>query len=90
MIIHNQPVQQAGKPLSAASKVLVMVHGRGDSAKSFIELSSELNAPADEFAFLAIQAIQNTWYPYSFLAPVNQNESNLSLSLSACLNYSTT
>jgi phospholipase/carboxylesterase len=82
MIIHNQPVQQAGKPLSAAGKVLIMVHGRGDSAKSFIGLSDELNAPVDEFAFLAIQAIQNTWYPYSFLAPVNQNEPNLSLSLS--------
>jgi phospholipase/carboxylesterase len=82
MIIHNQPVQQAGKPLSSAGKVLIMVHGRGDSAKSFIGLSNELNAPVDEFAFLAIQAIQNTWYPYSFLAPVNQNEPNLSLSLS--------
>jgi phospholipase/carboxylesterase len=82
MIIHNQPVQQAGKPLSSAGKVLIMVHGRGDSAKSFIGLSSELKAPVDEFAFLAIQAIQNTWYPYSFLAPVNQNEPNLSLSLS--------
>lgn len=59
-----------------------MVHGRGDSAKSFIGLSSQLNAPVDEFAILAIQAIQNMWYPYSFLAPVNQNEPNLSLSLS--------
>ncbi|MDO1449950.1 phospholipase [Rhodocytophaga aerolata] len=83
MIIHNQPVQHAGNPLSVARKVLIMVHGRGDSAKSFIGLSSELNASVDEFAFLAIQAIQNTWYPYSFLAPVNQNEPNLSLSLSA-------
>src|SRR5688572_26548440 len=82
MIINNQPVQQAGKLLSAVGKVLVMVHGRGDSAKLFIGLSGSLNAPADEFAFLAIQAIQNTWSPYSFLAAVNQNEPNLSLSLS--------
>ena len=82
MIIHNQRVQQTGKPLSAAEKVLIMVHGRGDSARSFIGLSSEVNAPFDEFAILAIQAIQNTWYPYSFLSPIQKNEPQLSLSLS--------
>jgi phospholipase/carboxylesterase len=82
MIIHNQPIQQRGAALKSAKKVLIMIHGRGDNAKSFIDLSDKLNAPADEFAFLAIQAIQNTWYPYSFLAPVKQNEPQLSLSLS--------
>jgi phospholipase/carboxylesterase len=82
MIIHNQPIQQRGASLKSAKKVLIMIHGRGDNAKSFIDLSDKLNAPADEFAFLAIQAIQNTWYPYSFLAPVKQNEPQLSLSLS--------
>ena len=82
MIIHNQPIQQRGAALKSAKKVLRMIHGRGDNAKSFIDLSDKLNAPADEFAFLAIQAIQNTWYPYSFLAPVKQNEPQLSLSLS--------
>jgi phospholipase/carboxylesterase len=82
MIIHNLPVLQGGVPLKSAKKVLIMIHGRGDKAQSFIGLSDELNAPADEFAFLAIQAIQNSWYPYSFLAPVKQNEPQLSLSLS--------
>lgn len=81
MIIHNQQVQQAGAPLIKAKKVLIMVHGRGDSARAFIQLSSELDVASNEFAFLAIQAIQNTWYPYSFLAPVKQNEPALSMSL---------
>ncbi len=80
MIIHNQHVQQAGAPLTTARKVLIMVHGRGDTAKSFIQLSNELNV-SDEFAFLAVQAIQNTWYPFSFLAPLPQNEPALSMSL---------
>ena len=80
MIIHNKPVAQAGKPLGEAKKVLVMLHGRGDSAQAFIQLARELEVT--DFTFLAIQAIQNTWYPYSFLMPLERNEPQLSLSLS--------
>jgi phospholipase/carboxylesterase len=81
MIIHNQQVQQGGAPLTNAKKVLIMVHGRGDNAKAFIGLAGELKVPAEEYAFLAIQAVGNTWYPYSFMAPVQQNEPALSTSL---------
>lgn len=80
MIIHNKPVAQAGKPLGKAKKVLVMLHGRGDSARAFIQLAHELEVT--DFTFLAIQAIQNTWYPHSFLMPLERNEPQLSLSLS--------
>ena len=57
-----------------------MLHGRGDSAQAFIQLAQELEVT--DFAFLAIQAIQNTWYPHSFLMPLERNEPQLSLSLS--------
>lgn len=80
MIIHNEPVATAGAPLDEAKKALIMLHGRGDRASSFIGLAQELNASG--FAFLAPQAIQNTWYPYSFLKPLPENEPQLSLSLS--------
>lgn len=80
MIIHNKPVAKAGRPLSEAKKVLVMLHGRGGNAKDFVQLSEQLSV--EDFAFLAPQAIQSTWYPYSFLAPVEKNEPQLSLSLS--------
>ncbi len=80
MIIHNEPVAKAGKPLSDAKKVLIMVHGRGGSAEDFIRLSDRLGV--EDFAFLAPQAIQHTWYPYSFLQPVEKNEPQLSMSLS--------
>ena len=80
MIIHNEPVATAGVPLSEAQKVLIMLHGRGDRADSFVRLARELDAPG--FAFLAPQAIQNTWYPHSFLMPLPRNEPQLSLSLS--------
>ncbi len=80
MIIHNEPVATAGVPLGDAKKVLIMLHGRGDRAASFVRLAQELNAPG--FACLAPQAIHNTWYPQSFLMPLPQNEPQLSLSLS--------
>ncbi len=80
MIIHNETVAQTGEPIGKAKKVLVMLHGRGDQAKNFIHLAKELTLPG--FAVLAPQAIQNTWYPYSFLAPLSKNEPQLSLSLS--------
>ena len=80
MIIHNEPVATAGQPLDQAKKALIMLHGRGDRAESFIRLAQELNT--SDFAFLAPQAIQNTWYPHSFLKPLEQNEPQLSLSLS--------
>ena len=80
MIIHNEPVATAGVPLSEAKKVLIMLHGRGDQADSFVRLAQELDTPG--FACLAPQAIRNTWYPHSFLMPLSQNEPQLSLSLS--------
>lgn len=79
MIIHNEPVATAGEPLSSANKVVVMLHGRGDRAENFIRLSQELSV--EKVAFLAPQAIQNTWYPFSFMEAVERNEPQLSLSL---------
>ena len=80
MIIHNEPVTTAGEPLSSAEKVVIMLHGRGDRAENFVQFSQELSV--EKTAFLAPQAIQNVWYPHSFLVPVERNEPQLSLSLS--------
>ncbi len=56
-----------------------MLHGRGASAEDILRLTSYLNI--EEFAILAPQATNNTWYPYSFLAPRDQNEPWLSSAL---------
>jgi predicted esterase len=58
---------------------MVMVHGRGATAESILELARELRHP--EFAYLAPQAAGSTWYPYSFLAPMRLNEPGLSSGL---------
>lgn len=56
-----------------------MTHGRGASAQSILSLAAELNV--ENTALVAPQATGNTWYPYSFLAPENQNEPGLSAGL---------
>jgi phospholipase/carboxylesterase len=69
----------SGLPPGESNKVLIMLHGRGDSAGNFIGLAQELEIP--DFTVLALQAEQNTWYPYSFLAPVSSNQPFLDESL---------
>ena len=75
----GQPVLLAGEPLERARAAMVLVHGRGATAESILELAFELNQPG--FAYLAPQAAQNTWYPNSFLAPIPSNEPWLSSAL---------
>ncbi len=82
MTIHEgQPVIAAGAALTAARGVVVMVHGRGATAASILALAAEFDQP--DLAYLAPQAAGNTWYPYSFLEPLERNEPYLSSALSA-------
>jgi predicted esterase len=73
------PVARAGLPLNGARRALIMVHGRGASSSSILELVPHLNV--SEYAVLAPQAANNTWYPHSFLMPREQNEPWLSWAL---------
>lgn len=69
----------AGVPLKSAGRVLILLHGRGSSAGVMLGLATRLGV--EDYAHVAIQAEGNTWYPYSFLAPRDQNEPWLSRSL---------
>jgi phospholipase/carboxylesterase len=77
----GQPVLATGEPLERARAAMVLTHGRGATAESILTLVPELEQPG--FAFLAPQATGNTWYPYSFLAPLANNEPYLSSALAA-------
>lgn len=77
--MHQKNIIKAGKELSSKNKVLIMLHGRGGSAKDILSLS--LHLKVKDFTLIAPQATNNTWYPYSFLAPPLQNEPWLSSSL---------
>jgi len=69
----------AGTPLYQARAAAVLVHGRGATADSMLPLVDHLQV--EGLAFIAPQAPGSTWYPYTFLAPVEQNEPYLSNAL---------
>ena len=69
----------AGAPLARARAAAVLVHGRGASAEDILSLGAEFGR--DDIAYVAPQAENHAWYPYSFLAPLAQNEPHLSRAL---------
>jgi predicted esterase len=73
------PLVWAGRPVEEASGAVVMVHGRGATAESILELRHEFES--SELAYVAPQAAGHTWYPYSFMAPMERNEPGLSSAL---------
>ena len=77
--MHIKQVRTAGKKLEEAKKALVMLHGRGAPAEDILGLASHLSVK--DYALLAPQATNYTWYPYSFLVPPEQNEPWLSSAL---------
>jgi predicted esterase len=77
----GQPVLTAGEPLASARAALILLHGRGASARDIVPVGLQIAAPG--LALLAPQAAGNTWYPYSFLMPIDQNEPYLTSALRA-------
>lgn len=67
---------QSGASLEVANAVMILLHGRGDSAQGIMGLSQEFAHP--DFTFLAPQAASNTWYPFRFIEPTVRNEPYLS------------
>ena len=75
----NQPVLTSGRELSDAAGAVILLHGRGATAEAILGLSYEFDHP--ELAYFAPQAMGNSWYPHSFLAPIEQNEPALTSAL---------
>ncbi|WP_420628383.1 alpha/beta hydrolase [Candidatus Leptofilum sp.] len=76
----GQPILQRGKPIDEAKAAMILVHRRGGSSHSIFQF---INLPHPEIAYFAPQAGGHTWYPYSFLAPLSQNEPGISSGLQA-------
>lgn len=75
----GQPVREAGAPLERAAAAMILVHGRGAGAHDILGLADVLARP--DLAYRAPEAAHRTWYPYSFLAPLDRNEPGLSSGL---------
>jgi phospholipase/carboxylesterase len=72
MYTHSKQIITGGQPAAQAQGALVMLHGRGASAGNILSLSHELHV--DQLALYAPQAANNSWYPYSFMAPDRDNQ----------------
>ncbi|MCC7355942.1 MAG: dienelactone hydrolase family protein [Anaerolineae bacterium] len=77
----GQPILTASEPLTGAAGAMVLLHGRGASAADILTLAAEFNRP--DFAYLAPQAANGSWWPNRFLAPTASNEPWLSSALAA-------
>jgi phospholipase/carboxylesterase len=75
----GQPVLHHGPPIAQARRVAILIHGRGASADDILGLVPELGT--NDVAYLAPQAAGHTWYPYSFLSPIPQNEPGITSAL---------
>lgn len=77
MNIHEEQVLASGQELEEAEKAVLMIHGRGATAQSILQLHRQL----PEAAYLAPQAAKRTWYPNSFMEPKEKNQPHLDSAL---------
>ena len=75
----DEALLRYGAPLDKSAGAVILLHGRGGSAEDILSLAREIHQP--ELAYLAPQAALHSWYPYSFLAPIEQNQPWLSSAL---------
>ena len=72
MYTHEKQIVTAGVPVNQAKRALILIHGRGGTAAEFLSLAKEFGLT--DSALLAPQATNRSWYPYSFLAPAEDNQ----------------
>ncbi len=77
----GQPVLTRGVPLGEGRAVMIMLHGRGAGPANIIDLAGPLEHR--EFTYLAPGASGGTWYPFSFMDPIEQNEPGITSGLAA-------
>lgn len=72
-------VQTAGELPYRAKAAVLLIHGRGANADSILRLGNDLAIQGVHY--VAPEAAGNSWYPWSFLKPVEMNEPGLSSAL---------
>ena len=72
-------VRMSGAPMKEAGGAVILLHGRGGSADDILSLACPIKLP--ELTYIAPQALGNSWYPNSFLAPIESNQPWLSSAL---------
>jgi predicted esterase len=68
----GQRVVRCGAAWAKTRLAVILLHGRGGAPEDLLELADEWNVP--DVAYLAPAAAGHTWYPESFLVPMDRNE----------------
>ncbi|MEX0600276.1 MAG: dienelactone hydrolase family protein [Rhodothermales bacterium] len=66
------PTLQDGPPADEAGASAILIHGRGASASSMLHLAEAIDVSGVHYR--APEAPTRSWYPNSFLAPLEANE----------------
>jgi phospholipase/carboxylesterase len=74
--MHSYHIIEKGCLRDKAKNALILVHGRGSTANDILTLSDFFTDKT--WYIVAPQAANDTWYPHSFMATVEQNEPWLS------------
>jgi phospholipase/carboxylesterase len=77
----NQSVATAGTAPREARAGVVLVHGRGATARGMVGIADDIGV--EGVAYRAPQARRGSWYPNRFIAPIEQNEPHLASALQA-------
>ncbi len=76
---HAENTLVAGAPRERAKAAAILIHGRGATPELMRPLAEAFGR--DDIRYLVPRATGNTWYPNSFLAPLEANEPWLSSAL---------
>lgn len=68
-------VAASGAPRRHARAAAILLHGRGSNGDDMMGLAQEFGQR--DILYRAPEAPRGSWYPYSFLAPLDQNEPHL-------------
>jgi phospholipase/carboxylesterase len=75
----DTPTESVGADLTDATAAVVALHGRGARPGSVLAFAEEV--PTEAVAWRAPAAARHTWYPQSFLEPIEANQPDLESAL---------
>jgi len=75
----GQPVVHEGAPIDEAEAAVVLLHGRGATAESVLSFTDAFGS--EGVAYLAPEAKHREWFPWSFTAPVEENQPKIGSAL---------
>ena len=70
-----------GAPLERARGAVILIHGRGASARDILSLAQHFER--DDLAYVAPEAPGGQWYPFRFMEPIARNEPGITRGMQA-------